>query len=437
MNPWQYAITSLYSFESPYLLACSGGMDSVVLFHLLLEISPPSLMRVCHFDHGMREESSQEASFVEELCQGYQIPCRVEKSEKIPRSEEEARRYRRAFFLKTAKSFQVQNIFLAHHQDDQIETLLLRLLRGTGLYALQGMAQKSLLDHGVFLLRPLLPFTRREIQEECQKRNLVYREDASNKDPRYLRNRVRHELIPLLQDLSPRVDRSLIRLAQQAQTLPEIPTLSDLSFQTLNVLPYWLRAVALKKYLEAHLERMLDFDHIERILKSLSHGKPGDLLFLPKGYRLQRQFDRFLLSSPFSTPIPFSECILGLGTTGFWGSFWYAVTWGESELESSILGLKDQVEWRIQFNPDTIAFPLRFRRRRDGDRIQSIGLEGKRHEVKKLLMDAKIPQEQRAYFPLLVDAQENILWVPSLRKSVLLSGKGFVIKLQFFSEYFF
>ena len=202
------------------LAAVSGGPDSMCLAQALHDLRIP--FEIAHFDHGTRAgESAQDAAFVREAAARYGVPC-YDTRRDMPREagqspdsfEEVARRARYAFLLETASARGCQALATGHHADDQAETVLLRLLRGTspgGLGAIPPVRQCD----GVRIIRPLLDCTRDEILAYLEARNVPYREDRTNADTRHPRNRVRHELLPLLtRDYNPRVRDALRRVAE-------------------------------------------------------------------------------------------------------------------------------------------------------------------------------------------------------------------------------
>jgi len=192
-------------------IAVSGGLDSVVLLDLLLATRGRHRgeLSVVTIDHGTRPDSARDAAFVQDLArqQGLAVhSARLELGEGA--SEAACRRARYAVLA----GLDVERVALAHHRDDQAETVLLRLLRGSGARGLSGMAPRR--DRYV---RPLLDVPRADLLDHARRHSLTWREDATNRDPRYLRNRVRHELLPLLEDLRPGATSTLVRVAEHAR----------------------------------------------------------------------------------------------------------------------------------------------------------------------------------------------------------------------------
>lgn len=205
------------------LVACSGGADSTALFHLLRELAPRwgIRLRLVHFDHALRKGSERDFQFVKTLARRFHLPfygvrakIRVDRKGLSP--EENARAMRYDFFEKIAKKSGIRKIALAHHKDDQAETVLMRLIQGTGLRGLQGI-RPVIRVKGMTLIRPLIELSRREIREFLRKHSISYREDRTNRSKRFLRNRIRNRLLPLLEkEFNPKIRESLSRLAQTA-----------------------------------------------------------------------------------------------------------------------------------------------------------------------------------------------------------------------------
>ncbi|MBX3370874.1 MAG: tRNA lysidine(34) synthetase TilS, partial [Nitrospira sp.] len=206
------------------LVAVSGGPDSVALLSLLHELAPAwnFSLTVVHCNYGLRgAESDGDASFVAELCRRLKIPC-VVKALQIPAREPgrssslqaRARELRYQLFRDLVTELGIERVALGHTADDQAETVLLRMLRGAGLRGLGGMPHRR----GNLFVRPLLTVTRREILSYLETKSLSFRTDSSNATSVYLRNRVRHELLPVMQSLAP---ATVPLLARQADIVRE------------------------------------------------------------------------------------------------------------------------------------------------------------------------------------------------------------------------
>lgn len=217
------------------LLGVSGGVDSVALLHAM-----HSLMRrggdfkitVAHLDHCLREASAGDASFVADLAEKLDVKCIIQRrdvaelGEQLGEGLEHAGRVARFdFFREAAKRCGASIVALAHHADDNVETILFRILRGTALRGLAGILPSRDLQPGLKIIRPMLKFHRTEIVEYCRGQNLNWREDHTNDESFYRRNFIRNELLPLIRGrINPRVDEALLRLGSLGGQVEELLT---------------------------------------------------------------------------------------------------------------------------------------------------------------------------------------------------------------------
>jgi tRNA(Ile)-lysidine synthase len=206
--PITLSIPSACEPSAPVLLAISGGRDSVALLHLLREAGFTNLI-LCHLNHGLRgKESDGDAAFVRRLAKKLELKCEIEETDVTALAEKRrlsietaAREARHAFLLRMAEKNDTWVVLLAHHAEDQAETILANLCRGSGLAGLAGMHAVQRLDSGLHLVRPLLQVRRSEIDAYLKSNRFKFREDSSNTSPQHRRNRLRHEALPLLNDI--------------------------------------------------------------------------------------------------------------------------------------------------------------------------------------------------------------------------------------------
>lgn len=216
------------------LVACSGGADSVALFHLLKALRPRFKIRpaLLHYDHALRPASAGDFRFVKALARKTKTPfyggVRNPKKGILGKGlspEEAARNLRYDFFKSVCRKTGISKIALGHHRDDQAETVLMRILQGTGPRGLQGI-RPVVQVKGMTLVRPLVEISREEIRESLRRNRIGFREDASNQSQKFLRNRIRQRLLPLLEkEFNPRIRESLCRLAET--TMKESRGLDD------------------------------------------------------------------------------------------------------------------------------------------------------------------------------------------------------------------
>ncbi len=218
-------IIKKYNLISPndkLLVGVSGGPDSVCLLFLLNSIEKEYCLKiyVSHLDHMIRKDSHRDALFVSKLAKELGLPfyskrINVKCLAKDASLEQEARRLRYDFFFKTARRLNINKIALGHNADDQAETVLMRIIRGTGLYGLAGILPKRDID-GFTIIRPLIEISKKSIIEFLKSKKLKYVIDITNKEELYLRNRLRNKLIPELQKYNSNIKNSLCNLAQNA-----------------------------------------------------------------------------------------------------------------------------------------------------------------------------------------------------------------------------
>ncbi|MBA62402.1 MAG: tRNA lysidine(34) synthetase TilS [Planctomycetaceae bacterium] len=208
------------------ILAVSGGADSVALLRGLYALRAKQShgeLHVVHVNHRWRgEQSDADEQFVADLCVHLEVKCHRLRIQAENKTEEEARNQRYQIFLEKARELGARYVLTAHTQDDQIETLIDRIFRGTGLTGLQGIPRTRILDHGITLLRPMLTHTRTQVLNYLHKLDQDYREDSSNQSLDYTRNRIRNELLPLLKSqYHSDADQAVLRLRETALELSD------------------------------------------------------------------------------------------------------------------------------------------------------------------------------------------------------------------------
>ncbi len=416
------------------LIAVSGGRDSCTLLHSMHMLREEFHLQiaVAHFNHGFRgEESDGDEEFVRRLCDQLGVPCHSQKCNLPERmrlthlSAQEASRIERYEYLShTARTIGASKILLGHTLDDQTETILLNIIRGTGVDGLKGI-----LPFKNDLVRPLLCLTREETGKYCEDAGIAYRTDRSNESVKYLRNRIRLELLPLLRkEYNPSIDRSLRRLG-------------DIAYEESN-------------YMDDHVSELAS-----RILHSVSDGvvfRAEDLLSQPLALRrrLIRHAIEMIQGSEENITYDQVQSFLNAITISRTGVTWEETLQGErvrlrlSKGKGSILHLSPQVSvlpfeyplnipgitpipavnaevecrYSNQFemirfaNPymawmdvDKLSFPLILRNRRSGDRFKPLGMQ-EPVKLKDYLIGKKVPKGQKDLITIISDANA-IVWV--------------------------
>lgn len=395
------------------LVALSGGVDSVVLLHLLLALRAQVV--AAHVEHGMRGENSQrDCAFVEALCARLGVPLAVAHVDVPAKArasgrglEETARDLRYAFLREEKRRRGLDCILTAHHRNDQAETVLLHLVRGSSPRGLSGMREEE-----GDLLRPLLPFSRAEILRYAQEKGLPFVQDETNADTAFARNYVRHEVIPRLETLNPRAVEAIARLAalsrdqsdyiaQQADSVLRERMRGDALCDVRDLHP-GLRGAVLHEYLVRLGLReagQADVDRLEGLF-SLGAGKRASLC----GTLLERDAQG-VRPVPGEAPMESIPLHLGENETPF-GCFSLRVGAVPPSLD---LGRNAQV-----LDADAAAAGLAVRARRAGDRVRLLG--GGTKKLSDIFTDQKVPRALRGRVPVLTCGEE-IVWVAGVAPS--------------------
>ena len=414
------------------LVAVSGGVDSMVLLHVFCALRETFKLTLCvaHLDHELRETSAADAGFVKAAAQrlGLSFTGRAEAVALHARQtkqslEAAAREVRRAFLREAALAERCGAIALGHHANDQAETFLLNLVRGAGPQGLAGMR-----PHNGLFIRPLLACSRQEIEEYAARAGIEYRQDPSNRDLRFSRNRIRWQVLPVLQQLNPNLietlgkDQALLGQyadyvrAQAQRALHQILTKQRDQLVCVDrpgfcKLPLALRSAIVRLVFEqlTGSQRRLSFVHVQAALAQAQSGNSGKTIEFPQSLimrvsgdllRFQRRSDR--LSSP-NTPLRVP------GVT-HWQDWAFAATVAP-KAKSAFLpsGRRKQDRLSVQLDWGTIEPPLVIRSRQSGDRIDPLGLNG-RKKIQDIFVDAKVPRDHRDGVPIVED-QRGIVWV--------------------------
>lgn len=416
------------------VVGVSGGADSMALLHVLWELRRDFRLSlvVAHLDHGLRPEGRAERSFVRKASVQLGIPfisrkvdVREKQKEQRLTLQEAAREVRYSFLQEAAKIHQATKIALGHTADDQAESIIMRLLRGSGTRGLGGIPPVR----GEVFIRPLIESWREEVERFLQERKVAFLTDPSNRSLQFLRNRIRHELLPILQQYNPRLRHTLVQMAEifraeedfwqnlLKEKFPSLVRSQKKGSITLDIpsliaqsLPLRLRSLryATEKIL-GHLRRV-GLSHILAINNLLHSSEPNQSLQLPQGLCLTKAYQALTFAQSREEILPFEYSIAGPGC-------WEIPEIGRAmrfEILTSYPRVRPKSSsWVALLDFDKVAFPLTIRSFRPGDRLQPLGMEGEK-KVKDLFIDYKIPATQRKKIPLLFK-NDQLLWVAGVR----------------------
>jgi len=423
------------------LLAVSGGADSVAMLAAMRELARGLKLHltVAHLNHGIRgKQAAADAAFVCDMAASLKIPCVTGRSD-VPRLarrrgislEMAARDARYAFLVRTARKVRAGVIATAHTADDQAETVLLKLARGAGPSGLGGMTWVAH-RQGLRLVRPMLEVTREEVVRFLVDRGLSWREDATNRDLSHLRNRVRHELLPLLESrLNPSARKTLTRVAEimrdedawidtiaRRKLSACMATEAELDVGTLKCEPIALRRRVLRLWLVSQgvPPERVDFDGVARIERLIAHVAGSKKVAVGGAWVVKRRYSRL--------------CAERTGAVRDMPGFRAAVNLpGETLLPDAGLRIVAAIEPGLvkprQAKP--ACLPARAsvsrsavgRRRiyarswQPGDRLLPLGMVGSK-KIQDIFVDSKVPADMRHTVPIFECAGE-IIWLPGFR----------------------
>jgi len=450
------------------VVGVSGGPDSLCLLHLLAaNASSYNLaLHVVHVHHGLRgADADADAAFVQREGASLGLPVRVlhvdvGTAAQAPgvSVEEAARQWRYALLGGLAEEVGARWVAVAHNADDQVESVLMHLIRGAGLAGLRGMRPLTWFallrlplvppkhrpsGRDLWLIRPLLRVPRREIEAWIRARGLSPRFDRSNLDTTYFRNRLRHDVLPLLETLNPQIRYALFATGELAAA--DFDLLHPISRSAWAAVrrqegPGWVRydlarwralPVALRRAIVRdavmHLRRELrdiGFRQVEQVRDFLESAEmpAGSEWTLPAGLIVRREYDTFLIAerkqgtAAWEAPqVDKTVIIEGPGTVALRDG--YVVRLEIRPLaEVGRAWAQNPDRWVAYFDADALAWPLRLRPRQEGDRMEPLGMEGKRVLVSEIMINAKVPRWLRRGWPLLVDAEDEVLWIAGVRQ---------------------
>jgi tRNA(Ile)-lysidine synthase len=423
------------------VVAVSGGADSTALLDALARLrerkTMPGPIIVAHLNHQLRgEESDEDESFVRKLAEQLNFPICVERIAVADHArlekknlEATARRLRYDFLRRVAEEREAQFVFTAHTLDDQAETVLMRLARGSGAEGLRGIHRIVVWSEKLKLARPMLAVTRAEVIGHCDRYRLAFRCDSSNLSTDYTRNRIRHELLPLLETFNPRIKEPLARISEliaddEDFLRPFADRLLEESREgaRLNVKPLQkahpaiVRRVA-RQWLRAELGdlRRIDAAHIAAIENLITRSQSGRFIQLPGLWRVEREFDILKLSCA-----PIRECALSAisplteSAKIIFGDFELSFFSGvaRAKIGAIIDNLGADCEFAL-LRQSAALEGLQARVRNEGDAYIPAG---HRHatKLKTLMIRRKIPLSQRDNYPILVTADDQVVWAPGL-----------------------
>lgn len=433
------------------ILAVSGGVDSVVLLHLMKKLSESEgiTLIVAHVNHHLRSESNAEEKFVEELAKAYQLSfhvCHWPKQQHPDTGiEEAARNIRYQFFKDLMAKTGASYVMTAHHQDDQVETIMMKLTRGSVLEQLAGIKRIQPFHTG-FLIRPLLSFSKDEIYHYAGDNDYTHVEDPSNQELVYARNRFRNQIIPLIKEENSQFTQHIEQFSADLQDLLEISKGEILTCYrniikeengqfTFDIVDFMIESESLQRAVlnmllqNLYKESKVGYkkSYVALIQEWLQHTNGHSQLNLAAGITVKKVYQTVTFSKQRVQSSNESN-----NRTFILEDSEQTVQLSPSETLTIKTSKKNSKEHNIETEQDlldtllipcgTVEFPLTIRHRQPGDRMTYKGLSGTK-KIKDIFIDEKVPLNVRDKTWIVEDANGIIIWLIGFRKMYLLSEK--------------
>jgi tRNA(Ile)-lysidine synthase len=419
-------------------VAVSGGADSLCLLLILMELGFP--LCAAHFDHGLRPESAGDSELVRRMAETLGVSFHTERGDvrreaahRRATLEEAARELRYDFLARTAAACKAPSVATGHTADDQAETVLMHLLRGSGLEGLRGIRPRSQF-HGVRIVRPLLGLTHAQTVEFCLAAGFQPLEDPSNRDPSFARNRIRNELIPRLREYNPQIVSVLGRLSDlaEAQTdllrraaddlwsrisLPSEPGVVRIAREAFNQSPLALRQAVVRRAVMEISGSLHDlaFRHVQSAVNFSLAPTSTRRSDLALGIELSIESLAlvFRRREPIPGPMAWEQATLSIpGETEIRQPDWkFSVS--QIGAPATPDANPDRDPWLIRLDAEKIQTPLFLRSRAPGDRFFPAGMPGP-VKLNDFLAAQHLPLAERNHWPLVCDSG-GILWIPGFR----------------------
>jgi tRNA(Ile)-lysidine synthetase-like protein len=432
--------TRLINPKDHLLLAVSGGIDSMVMLHNLYEFSKSFDIKltVVHLDHNKRSDSNKDMELVVKTCKKMDLPCYTEQliSKDYDNFHDFARKERYDFFVRTAYQVKANKIVLAHNSNDNTETILMRLVRGSSFEGYRGMLDEANYQ-GITIIRPMLSVSRKEITKYQEENNISYNEDSSNFEDYYTRNRYRHHVLPFLENENPKYLEKFEQFSNyQRKAYDLIEKITD-DFIKNNLLKnqnsYSIKTDEFDKQesiikieiikritnLQTSNSVELTYQNIEDINNLITNPKPHVEIRLDDNLFIFKSYDTITFTNEKPTYTDYEFIINDFSETKLPDGGLVIITKNPNKYYGNI--------YKLCYNNLDFIFPLVIRNRRSGDKVTTTSGTKK---IKDLLIDKKIPLHARNTLPLIINNDQEILWIPTVYKTQTYGEKNIYIIYQ-------
>lgn len=413
-----------YIFNNYVVIGVSAGPDSMCLLDLLQKKTTKIV--VCHINHNVRKESIEEEEYITKYCQDKNIILEKTTINNYQENnfENEARKKRYMFYEEILKKYNSKTLLLAHHGDDLIETILMKISRGSNLEGYAGIKEISNVKN-YQIIRPLLKYTKEDIINYNKSNNIKYYNDSSNQSTNYTRNRYRLNILPLLKKEDKNIHKKYLKYSKTLieyddyikrevkRNINNVYKDNIINIDNLNKLDTFLIKNILYNIMNniyQNKNNIITDRHIQNIISLLNNTKPNIKIDLPNNKEIVKEYNKLIIKDKTSDiknyKIEFNDKI---------------------EIENLIIekieSEDDDSNSVCRLNSKDITLPLYIRNREDGDYIILKG-SNNRKKIKEIFIEKKLSLNKRNNYPLLVDSNNNIIWIPNIKKSKFCNKKS-------------
>ena len=417
-------ILNNYNLESDdYVVAAiSGGPDSMALLSILNDVSKVKNFKIvcAHINHNLRKESEEEKIMVEKYCNDKNIIFEYMKIENYNKDNfhNDARKKRYAFFEKMIKKYKAKYLFTAHHGDDLLETIIMRISRGSTIQGYAGFA-RFLPKDDYIIARPLITLSKDYILSYIKENRIPYAIDYSNSKDVYTRNRIRKYIIP---ELKKENENILVKINQFSDTLFEYSNYIDkvvneklsnvcinneISISAFLTEEKIIQVNILQKWLSSYYKdeiSLISNKHIDELFNLINSKRASNSIYLPKKTIVRKQYDKLYLST-IKDDNDFFDYI-----------FEDKIELPNKKIIEKVSSYTRNSNYICLLNSSEIKLPLHVRNKKDGDLIYIKGLNGKK-KISDIFINEKIKVDDRQSWPIVTDSDNQIVWLPGLKKS--------------------
>ena len=415
-------LNNLLKDNDTIVIGLSGGPDSMCLLDILLSLKKKLNIICAHINHNIREESKDELEFVKKYCEDKNITIETttftKKSNESNYSEQELREKRYEYFVQIINKHNADYLFTAHHGDDLIETVLMRLTRGSTLKGYSGF-QVETQKENYKVIKPLIYTTKDEIDEYNKENNVPSVIDKTNKEDIYTRNRYRNHILPFLKKENKNVHLKYLKFSKELNEYYEfVNTLINkeldkryknniLDITEFNKLEKLFQTKIIENVLDSiYIDNLylVNDRHVELIIDMINSSKPNIEINLPANVRVIKSYNQLKITKSDKKITEYNILLS-------------EVTAIPNGHEIRMIDKTDEKSnYYIKLNSKDISLPLYVRNKKIGDKMIIKNMESYK-KVKDIFIDEKVPKEERDLYPIVVDSNGNILWIPGIKKS--------------------